>query len=96
MIEEHLATYIYDINDPDGVYEIYAIHDDVNDISNRKISFYDIFTKDGICVNKEDHYYNLPSWEYVYNKYYKPRSKLTAAQRFALAVRHTIGRAMII
>jgi hypothetical protein len=74
-LEEHIATYIYDLNDPDGVYEVYAIYDTLKDMDDRTPSFYDLFNKEGICVNEGNPYYNVPSWEYVYNKYYIPSTK---------------------
>lgn len=74
MNDEHIATYLYDAEHDDGVYEVYAIYDSWSDRDDRKISFYDVFNKKGICVNEGDPFYSLPSWQDIYDLYY---SKIT-------------------
>lgn len=72
MLEEHVATYIYDDRLSYGVYEVYAYYDSIRDRDNRNVSHYDIFDKNGVCVNEGSPYYSFPSWQEVFNHHYMP------------------------
>jgi hypothetical protein len=70
MNEEHVATYIYDPRLDYGVYEIYAIYDTVGDRDNRNVSWYDIYDKNGVCVNEGHPWYEMPTWQQVFDNHY--------------------------
>lgn len=70
MIDEHIATYIYDERLDYGVYEVYAVYDSMTDRDNRNVSFYDIYDKNGECVNEGDPWYEIPTWQEVFDTYY--------------------------
>lgn len=70
MTDEHIATYIYDERLDHGVYEIYANYETPRDISNRNVSWYDIYDKNGVCVNEGNPYYTMPTWQHVFDAYY--------------------------
>lgn len=69
-MNEHVATYYYDMRVSHGVYDIYACYDSMEDYDKRKVSFYDVYDKDGVCVNEGDPYYSFPTWESIYRNYY--------------------------
>ena len=73
-MNEHVATYIYDltIKAAYGVYDIYACYDSDLDYHNRNVSFYDVYDKNGVCVNEGDPFYQFPKWEEIFEDYYKP------------------------
>lgn len=70
MNDEHIATYIYDERLDYGVYEVYAIYDSWKDRDNRNVAWYDIFDKNGVCVNEGDPFYQLPTWQEIFDQYY--------------------------
>jgi hypothetical protein len=70
MNEEHIATYIYDERLDYGVYEIYAVYDSMTDRDNRNVSCYDIYDKSGDCLNEDDPWYEIPTWQEVFDTYY--------------------------
>lgn len=70
MNEEHIATYIYDERLDYGVYEIYAVYDSMTDRDNRNVSCYDIYDKSGDCVSEDDPWYEIPTWQEVFDTYY--------------------------
>jgi len=70
MNEEHIATYIYDPRLDYGVYEIYAVYETHPDRDKRNVSWYDIYDKNGECVNEGDPLYQMPTWQDVFDKYY--------------------------
>lgn len=70
MNEEHIATYIYDDRLDYGVYEIYAVYDSWQDRDNRNVSWYDVYNKNGVCVNEGDPFYELPTWQTIFDAYY--------------------------
>jgi hypothetical protein len=70
MNEEHIATYIYDERLDYGVYEIYAVYDSMTDRDNRNVSCYDIYDKIGDCLNEDDPWYEIPTWQEVFDTYY--------------------------
>lgn len=70
MKDEHIATYIYDERLDYGVYEVYAIYETMTDRDNRNVSWYDVYDKNGECVNEGNPFYTMPSWQYVFDKYY--------------------------
>lgn len=69
-MNEHVATYYYDMHKNYGVFDIYANYETRRDFDNRNVSFYDIYDKDGVCVNEGNPFYQFPTWEEVYNTYY--------------------------
>lgn len=69
-MNEHIATYIYDEDKSYGVYDIYACYDSMRDYDNRNVSFYDIYDKNGVCVNEGDPFYQFPTWEEIFDTYY--------------------------
>jgi hypothetical protein len=71
-MNEHVATYIYDENQPYGVYDIYACYESKRDHDNRNVSFYDIYDKNGECVNEGNPFYTFPKWDEIFQKYYHP------------------------
>jgi hypothetical protein len=68
MNNEIIATYYYDNV---SAFDAVACYDSWKDYDNRKVSFYDIFDKDGLCVNEGDPIYSLPTWDFVRVHYYK-------------------------
>ncbi|NDG32294.1 hypothetical protein EB118_19735 [bacterium] len=74
MGDEHIATYIYDPRLDYGVYEVYACYDSDLDKCNRNVSFYDVYDKNGICINEGDPFYEMPTWQEVFDKYYIVRA----------------------
>ncbi len=73
MNDEHVATYIYDPIVEHGVYEVYAIYETITDRDNRNVSWYDVFDKNGKCVNEGDPFYEMPSWKEIFDFYYMTR-----------------------
>ena len=73
-MNEHVATYIYDITTRAayGVYDIYACYDSAFDRYKRNVSHYDVYDKEGVCVNEGDPFYQFPKWEEIFEDYYKP------------------------
>jgi len=69
-MNEQVATYYYDMDKSYGVFDIYACYDSRRDYDNRNVSFYDIYDKDGVCVNEGDPFYQFPTWEEIYESYY--------------------------
>jgi hypothetical protein len=69
-MNEHVATYIYDPTLTHGVYDIYACYDSEFDKYKRRVSFYDVYDKNGVCVNEGNPFYQFPTWEEVYNTHY--------------------------
>lgn len=70
MNDEHIATYIYDPFLDYGVYDIYAVYDSIRDRDNRNVSYYDVYDKKGQCVNEGDPFYQMPTWQEVFDNYY--------------------------
>lgn len=70
MNDEHIATYIYDPIVEYGVYEVYAIYETMTDRDNRNVSWYDVFDKNGECVNEGDPFYQMPTWQEIFDNYY--------------------------
>jgi hypothetical protein len=79
---EQVASYIYDHNISFGTYNIFACYDSLEDYDERKVSFYDIYEKDGFCVNEGDPHYTFPSWQEIYELYWLP-SVREASQTFS-------------
>lgn len=69
-MNEHVATYYYDMGVDHGVYDVYACYDSEKDYQKRKVSFYDVYDKDGVCVNEGNPYYSFPTWDSIYQNYY--------------------------
>jgi hypothetical protein len=70
-MNEQVATYYFDMTKDHGVYDIYACYDSTEDYDNRNVSFYDIYDKNGVCVNEGDPFYEFPSWDDIFDCYYK-------------------------
>ena len=70
MNEEHVATYVYDPFLDYGVYEIYAVYETEGDRDNRNVSYYDVYDKNGNCVNEGNPLYQFPTWQEVFDSYY--------------------------
>jgi hypothetical protein len=70
MNDEHIATYIYDERLDYGVYEVYACYDSALDKCRRNVSHYDVYDKNGECVNEGNPFYTIPSWQYMFDNYY--------------------------
>jgi len=70
MNDEHVATYIYDPVVDYGVYEIYAIYETIQDRDNRNVSWYDVYDKNGVCVNEGNPFYTFPRWQQIFDIYY--------------------------
>lgn len=70
MIDEHIATYIYDERLDYGVYEIYAVYETRPNRDKRNVAWYDIYDKNGKCVNEGDPWYKIPTWQEVFDTYY--------------------------
>jgi|688.fasta_scaffold516265_2 hypothetical protein len=71
-MNEHVASYYYDMKVDHGVYDIYACYDSDGDYLSRTVSFYDVYDKNGICVNEGNPFYEFPTWEKVFENYYQP------------------------
>ena len=69
MNEEHVATYIYD----HSAYDVYAVYDTIADRDSRDVSFYDVYDKNGNCVNEGEPFYEFPTWREVFDSYYMER-----------------------
>jgi hypothetical protein len=76
MNTEIVAVYHYDHHSlaSNSLFEIIANYDSWEDYDRRNVSFYDIYDKNGVCVNEGDPFYELPSWETV-RKFYRPESR---------------------
>lgn len=67
-MNERVATYIMD----DVEYDIYACYDSYRDMDLRNVSFYDVYnTKTGQCINEGDPFYTFPTWDEIFDNYYK-------------------------
>lgn len=71
-MNEHVATYYYDMEADYGLYDIYACYDSEDDFCSRKVSFYDVYDKNGECVNEGDPFYAFPTFQEIYDRYYSP------------------------
>ena len=69
---EQVASYIFDKNVSYGIYNVFACYDSVEDYDNRKVSFYDVYDNSGLCVNEGEPFFDMPSWNLVYELYYLP------------------------
>jgi hypothetical protein len=70
MNEEHIATYIYDPRLDYGVYEVYAVYECQGDRDRRNAAWYDIYDKGGACVNEDHPWYEMPTWQQIFDNYY--------------------------
>ena len=67
-MNELVATYIMD----DVQYDVYACYDSHRDMDLRNVSFYDVYnSKPGACVNEGDPFYTFPTWNEIFDNYYK-------------------------
>jgi hypothetical protein len=42
----------------------------MTDRDNRNVSCYDIYDKIGDCLNEDDPWYEIPTWQEVFDTYY--------------------------
>lgn len=67
-MRERVATYVMD----DVLYDVYACYNASRNMDLRDVAFYDIYNqKTGRLLNKNDPWYSFPTWEEVFNNYYK-------------------------
>ena len=71
-MNEHVATYYYDMTVNHGVFEVYACYASQKDMDNRNVDFYDVYNKNGVCVNEGDPFYTFPKWQQIFDRYYMP------------------------
>lgn len=73
MNSEVVATYYYDhhSNNANSVFEVVACYESLNDYDKRKVSFYDIYDKTGVCVNEGNSFDSFPTWDFVRTLYRK-------------------------
>lgn len=69
---EQVASYIYDKTVSYGTYNIFACYDSMQDYDNRKVSFYDVYESNGQCVNEGEPFFEMPSWQLIYELYHLP------------------------
>lgn len=69
---EQVASYIYDSSVPYGTYNVFACYNSIENYDNRKVDFYDIYDKSGLCVNEGEPFFDMPSWNLIYELYYLP------------------------
>lgn len=69
---EQVASYIYDRTVPYGIYNVFACYASLDDYDKRKVDFYDVYEDSGLCVNEGEPYYNMPSWQEIFEHYYLP------------------------
>ncbi|MFM9151721.1 MAG: hypothetical protein ACKOPU_05550 [Candidatus Planktophila sp.] len=69
---EQVATYYYDMNAPYGVYEIFAVYDTDKDFCERNVSYYEVYNKDGICMNEGYALHAFPAFDFVKMHFYDP------------------------
>jgi len=69
---EQVASYFYDKNDSYGIYNVFACYNSLEDYDNRKVDFYDVYDDSGLCVNEGEPFFDMPSWNLIYELYYLP------------------------
>jgi len=72
MNNERVATYIFDERLSYGVFDVFACYQTWKDRDNRNVDFYDVYNKNGQCVNEGDPFYQMPTWDDIYEYYYLP------------------------
>ena len=72
IMNEQVASYIYDKTVSYGKYNIFACYDSLEDYDNRNVSFYDVYDDSGLCVNEGEPFWSMPSWNLIYEAYYLP------------------------
>lgn len=70
-MNELVAVYIYDLSVEYSKYSVYACYNNINDYDDRKVSFYDVY-QDNECVNEGEPFYEMPSWNDIYEYYWLP------------------------
>lgn len=71
-MNEQVATYYYDMQADYGVYDIYAIYDTEKDFCERNVSYYEVYNKNGTCMNEGYPLYSFPTFLFVKVEYYDP------------------------
>lgn len=69
---EQVSSYIYDKAVSYGIYNVFACYNSIKDYDNRKVDFYDVYDNDGLCVNEGEPFFDMPSWNLIYELYYLP------------------------
>lgn len=69
---EQVASYIYDRSVPYGIYNVFACYKSLDDYDDRKVDFYDVYDDSGLCVNEGEPFFDMPSWNLIYELYYLP------------------------
>ena len=72
IMTEHVSSYFYDKSAEYGIYNVFACYDSMDDYDNRKVSFYDVYDDSGLCVNEGEPFFDMPSWNLIYELYYLP------------------------
>jgi len=74
MYAEIVAVYHFDNNSTasNSMFEVWANYDCWEDYDKRNVSFYDVYDKNGICLNEGDPFYELPAWETIRQFYRSP------------------------
>jgi len=63
MYNETVAKYYFnDSTSYLNVIEVVACYDEIDDFHIRKVSFYDLYDSNGVCLNEGNPYYDFPSW----------------------------------
>ncbi|NBP04361.1 MAG: hypothetical protein EBU90_30625 [Proteobacteria bacterium] len=70
MRSEHVGTYYYDMRSEHGVFDIFSCYSSNADYYSRNVSFYHVYDKTGTCLNEGNPFYQFPTWEEVYERYY--------------------------
>jgi len=71
IMNELVATYHYCPINHNGEIRVYACYDSDLDMQNRNVDFYDIYNKNGVCLNEGDPFYHFPTWQEVFDDYYQ-------------------------
>ena len=72
QMNELVATYIFDSSVSYGTYDVYACYSDMTNYDNRKVDYYDVYERGGQCANEGHPFYQLPSWNDIYQYYWLP------------------------
>ena len=71
-MNELVARYFYDPSVDYGIYDVFACYNSMQDYDDRKVAFYDVYDSSGICQNEGDPFYTMPTWQDIFDYYWKP------------------------
>lgn len=71
-MNEQVATYYYDMQADYGVYDVYAIYDTEKDFCERNVSYYEVYNKNGTCMNEGYALHAFPTFDFVKTYFYDP------------------------